>query len=112
VDATLAAYARTLLLDGLPPAVRAADYQVLASVPGVHMKAGVTDPSGRTGTALWLGPAANPGQVAIVDPKTGLLLADEFFATTPHGVYAPGTLLQYVLWQTPGWTSRLPMAGH
>ena len=41
----------------------------------------------------------------------GLLLADEFFATAPHGVYAPGTLQQYVLWQTPGWAGHLPGRG-
>ncbi len=109
---TVFTQARTLLLDGLSPAVRAADYQVLASVPGVHMKPGVTDPSGRPGTALWLGPATDPSEVSIVDPRTGLLLADEFFATTPHGVYAPGTLRAYVLWQTPGWAGHLPGAGN
>jgi hypothetical protein len=68
---------------------------------------GVTDPSGRTGTALWMGPASGPSFVTIVDPATGMLLADEFLATTPHGVYAPGTLLQYNLWQ-PGWRNTLP----
>ena len=88
--------------------VRAAAYQVLASVPGVHMKPGVTDPSGRPGTALWIGPRSGPGQIVIVDPATGMLLADEWLATGPHGVYAPGTLTQYALWQSPGWTDRLP----
>jgi hypothetical protein len=107
-DENLFSQARTLLLDALPPAVRAADYQVLAGVPDVHMKPGVTDPSGRTGTALWLGPRSGPGQIAIVDPTTGMLLADEWLATGPHAVYAPGTLLQYNLWQSPGWTDRLP----
>jgi hypothetical protein len=100
--------ARILLLEPLSPAVRAAAYQVLASVPGVHMKPGVTDPSGRSGTALWIGPRSGPGQIVIVDPATGMLLADEWLATGPHGVYAPGTLTQYNLWQSPGWTDRLP----
>jgi hypothetical protein len=100
--------ARILLLEPLSPAVRAAAYQVLASVPGVRMKPGVTDPSGRSGTALWIGPRSGPGQIVIVDPATGMLLADEWLATGPHGVYAPGTLTQYNLWQSPGWTDRLP----
>lgn len=100
--------ARTLLLDALPPAVRAAAYQVLAGVPGVYMKPAVTGPAGRTGTALWIGPRSSPGQIVIVAPTTGTLLADEWLATGPHGVYAKGTLTQYNLWQSPGWTDRLP----
>lgn len=108
IPATLFDYSCTLLLDALSPAVRAADYQILAGVPGVHMKPGVTDPSGRAGTALWLGSRSRPGSIIIVDPATGLLLADEWLATAAHGVYAPGTLLQYNLWQAPVWTAHLP----
>jgi len=37
-----------------------------------------------------------------------MLLADEWLASQPHGVYAPGTLTQYALWATTGWTSKLP----
>ena len=107
-DYNLFVQARILLLDPLSPSVRAAAYQVLASVPGVRMKPGVTDPSGRSGTALWIGPRSGPGQITIVDPATGILLADEWLATGPHGVYAPGTLTQYNLWQSPGWRDRLP----
>jgi hypothetical protein len=107
-DENLFLQSSVLLLNALSPAVRAADYQVLASVPGVHMKSRVTDPSGRTGTALWLGRSSRPGQILIVDPATGLLLADEWLATTSHGVYAPGTLLAYDLWQTPVWTAHRP----
>jgi hypothetical protein len=95
-----------LLLDPLPPAVRAAAYQVLATVPGVHMKTGVTDPDGRVGTALWID--SDPGDVIVVDPVSGLLLADEWLAAQPHGVYAAGTLTQYTVWEFPGWSNKLP----
>jgi hypothetical protein len=105
-DEDLFLQAQSLLLDPLSPAVRAAAYQVLSSVPGVHMKADVTDPSGRSGTALWFGPSSDPANVVIVDPA-GMLLADEWLATKPQGVYAPGTLTQYTLWQT-GWSNQIP----
>jgi hypothetical protein len=65
------------------------------------------DPSGRPGIAVWLGPYSNPGFIEIIDPATGMVLADEFLATAPHGVYARGTLLQYVLWSS-GWARQLP----
>jgi len=61
-------------------------------------------PGPRCGSA----PGSGPGQIVIVDPATGMLLADEWLVTGPHGVYAPGTLTQYALWQSPGWTDRLP----
>jgi hypothetical protein len=103
---------RVLLLDPLPPAVRAAAYQVLATVPGVHMKTGVTDPDGRRGTALWVGsdysPGPDPDHVIVVDPVSGLLLADEWLAAQPDGVYAVGTLTQYAVWEYPGWSNKLP----
>ena len=109
-NANLWGYAMAMLQEPLSPAVRAAAYQVMASVPGVHMQPGVTDPSGRNGTALWIGTDTRPRFIAIVDPATGMLLADEFIATQPHGVYAPGTLTQYNLWISQGWASQLPAA--
>jgi len=88
--------------------VRAALYQVMANIPGVHAEPGVADPSGRAGTALWFGSLSRWGSIEIVDPQTGEFLAAETLATAPHGVYAPGTLLQYDLLQPPGWTNRVP----
>jgi hypothetical protein len=97
--------ARTLLLEPLSPAVRAADFQVLASVKGVRMQQDMKDPDGRAGTALWLG--SSPSELIIVDPATGSLLADEWL-TPRHGrVYVPGTVEQYVLW-TSTRTNHLP----
>lgn len=96
---------REVLISPATPALRAAAYQVLAGLPGIQMKPGVRDPAGRPGTALWLG---SPDQIMIVDPATGMLLADEWIATGPHGVYAPGTVTQYALWQKVGWSNRIP----
>ena len=90
----------------MPQAVRAAVYQVLASVPGVRIKAGVTDLDGRSATALGL--ASHPGNVIIVDPATGMMLGFEFLATQADGVYAPGTQTQYTLSEGTGWTNQLP----
>jgi len=104
LNADLYMQARTLLLDPVSPAVRATDFQVLASIPGVRMQQGVKDPLGRTGTALWLD---SDQSMIIVDPATGLLLADEFLVPQPGWVYAPGTVQQYVAW-TSTWTNSLP----
>lgn len=106
-DENLWSRALGLLQDPLSPAVRAAAYQVMAGVPGVHMRPGATDPSGRTGTAMWLGASPAAGY-SIIDPRTGVLLATLSLATGPHGVYAPGTLLEYSLWGAPHWASRPP----
>lgn len=105
VNQDLFMQARILLLDPISPAVRAADLQVLASIKGVRMQPGVKDPLGRTGTAIW---ADNPFQLMIiVDPSTGMLLADEFLVPQPGLVYAPGTVQQYVTW-TSMWANSLP----
>jgi hypothetical protein len=69
------------------------------------MQPGVKDPDGRTGTALWLG--SNPSELIIVDPATGILLADEWLTPQRGSVYVPGTVEQYVLW-TSMWTNQLP----
>jgi hypothetical protein len=107
-DEYLFMQAGVLLLDPLPPTVRAATYQVLATILGVHMKTGVTDPADRPGIALWMG--SDPSYVIVVDPVNGLRLADEWLATKPDGVYAAGTMTQYQTWQYPGWSNELPTA--
>jgi hypothetical protein len=104
-EATLFGQLRMVLLDPATPALRAAVYQVMAGIPGIQMKPGVKDPSGRPGTAVWLG--RHPDMAEIIDPATGMLLADEFIASQPHWVYAPGTVTQYVVWHL-GWANRIP----
>jgi len=61
----------TNMLSGTPapPALREALYKVAATIPGVTVKGTYTDPLGRTGTALQLGP-----MTAVIDPTTGQYL--------------------------------------
>ena len=69
--------------DPVRPAVRAAAYRVLASVPGVQVKPGIRDITGQVGTAVWL---SHPGDRAVdyelIDPANGYLLGDENIAVT------------------------------
>lgn len=88
------------------PAVRAAAYQVLAGVPGVMMRPGVTDPEGQTGTAVW-GDQGSPGQIIIVDPATGTVLAYEDIARYPVAGAPPGTVLSYTAFISSRWTNHL-----
>jgi hypothetical protein len=91
-------------------AVRAAAYQVLASVPGIRMRPDVTDPEGQTGTALWGDAGGGPGQLTIVDPATGLVLAYEDIATQPIAGAQPDTVLYYTAFTSAGWTHQ-PLSG-
>jgi hypothetical protein len=89
------------------PAVRAAAYRLLASLPGIRMKPNVQDPAGQSGTALWLrqpGPALG---LTIVDPATGTLLCTEDVAQqpVPAAHVAVGTMLDYTLFVSSGWTN-------
>jgi hypothetical protein len=99
--------------DSVRPAVRAAAFRVLASVPGVRMRPGVTDPEGQTGTAVWqdswIGAYIRyETTFDIVDPQTGNMLGDETVAQTPVVGAAPGTVLYYDASTSARWTNRLP----
>lgn len=99
--------------DSVRPAVRAAAFRVLASVPGVRMRPGVTDPEGQTGTAVWqdswIGAYIRyETTFDIVDPQTGNMLGDETVAQTPVVGAAPGTVLYYDAFTSARWTNRLP----
>ena len=98
-----------LLQDPVSPAVRAADFQLIASIPGVQMQQDVKDPLGRTGIALWLGNDLIEGMITrtIIDPATGLVLAYDFLTPQPGWVYAPGTVQEYTAF-TSTWTNTLP----
>jgi hypothetical protein len=52
-----------------PPAVRSALFKVAASIPGIKVIGDYTDPLGRTGTALQIGPYG-----LVVDPTSGVVL--------------------------------------
>jgi hypothetical protein len=97
------------------PAVRAAAYEVLADIPGMHIKPDVTDPAGQTGTELWLGnpptgasrKAIFAWHVSIVDPATGYLLASGVINTRPVDGIAADNLFDYSTFSYR-WTNRLP----
>jgi hypothetical protein len=65
--------ATSVLNVAAPPAVRAAVFRMLATVPRVHYLGKVTDPLGRTGDTIAL--VQKPDDlVAMFDPKTGQVL--------------------------------------
>jgi hypothetical protein len=95
--------------DPVRPAVRAAAYRVLASVPGVQVKPGIRDITGQVGTAVWL---SRPGDRAVdyelIDPANGYLLGDENITVTPLLGLPPGSVLTYNERVSSGWTNTLP----
>jgi hypothetical protein len=95
--------------DPVRPAVRAAAYRVLASVPGVQVKPGIRDITGQVGTAVWL---SHPGDRAVdyelIDPANGYLLGDENITVTPLLGLPPGSVLTYNDRVSSGWANTLP----
>lgn len=93
-----------------PPAVRAAAYRVLASLPGIRMKPNVQDPAGQSGTALWLPQAGPTLALTIVDPATSTPLCVEDIAQQriPAIHVALGTMIDYTLFTGSGWTDKPP----
>lgn len=87
-----------LKLDPVTPAVRAAVFRVLATIPGVSLTGPVTDPLGRTGYGITLNEGSRgepPGTVdetLVIDPGTGAVLADESVAANlPAGFKVPAS---------------------
>jgi hypothetical protein len=91
-----------------PPAVRAAAYRVLADLPGIQMKPNVQDPAGQSGTAVWLAQTGPTLGLAILDPATGAALCTEQVAQHPVAHVAVGTVINYTLFVSSGWTSTPP----
>jgi hypothetical protein len=86
--------ATTVLNVAAPPAVRAALFRMLATLPGVRYLGKVTDPLGRTGDTIAL--VKKPDDiVAMFDPKTSQVL-DALL--TPHGIHIPRRM---PTWDTP-----------
>jgi hypothetical protein len=90
------------------PAVRAAAYQVLAGLPGLQMKPDVRDPAGQSGTAVWTSQAGPALSLTIIDPATGIPLATEDVAQQPVAHVPAGTVLDYTLFVSIGWTNTPP----
>ena len=64
-----------ILIYGKPsPAQRGALFKVLADLPGIRIKKGVADPSGRIGTAMLL-PQEGDTKEVIFDPETSFIMA-------------------------------------
>ena len=98
-------YAATFLNAGSPPALRAALYQVIESLPGVQNLGPATDRLGRPGQAIGLVTAGARAEL-IFDPATTSVLEEETVAVAPaqagnnqlprrhrhavHAVCAPG----------------------
>ncbi|HEX4091435.1 MAG TPA: hypothetical protein VHZ33_22205 [Trebonia sp.] len=114
------------------PAVRAALYEMLASMPGIQSLGEVTDPAGRQGEAVaYTAKYADCGQattraangyatggpvfsscttqeILIIDPATGLPLAEELrYAGLPPGQQwtAPDQLFSYEIFGPSHWTN-------
>ncbi|MEU4233607.1 CU044_5270 family protein [Nonomuraea sp. NPDC026600] len=94
------------------PDVRAGAYRLLAVLPGMRADGEVVDPLGRRGQALSYEVEASPGQMTeirfVVDPRTGLPLAEE---TTAPGTLADGRTVQLrhsTSYEAIGWTDDKP----
>lgn len=105
--------ALTVMRDPVRPAVRAAALKILASVPGLRMRPGVTDPEGQTGTAVWQD--SWPGQyipyessLVLIDPHTATFIGLETVAIAPVEGAPPGTVLDYSVNIGQSWTNHLP----
>ncbi len=85
------------------PKLRGAALRVLAALPGIQMRTGVSDPIGRKGTEFSLATAApgpQPGKASIiVDPATDALLSSSYDAKLKASA---SVLLE------SGWTDLLP----
>jgi hypothetical protein len=93
---------------GVTPAVRAAAFRVLASLPGIQVKPNVQDPAGQSGTAVLLGQTRSTLTLLIVDPATSASLCIEDVAKQPVAHAPAGTVLDYTLFVSMGWTNTPP----
>ena len=98
-------YAATFLNAGSPPALRAALYQVIKSLPGVQDLGPVADRLGRRGQGIGLVTTGTRDQL-IFDPVTTAVLEQETVAVGPpqagNNMDRAGTVLQYTLYQREG----------
>lgn len=98
-----------VLRDPVRPAVQAAAYRVLATVPGVQVKPGVRDVTGQVGTAVWL---SHPGDQTVdyqfIDPANAYLLGDDLIAVATVAGLPAGSVLTYNEYVSSGWTNTAP----
>jgi len=90
VDQLVWAEALALLQDPVSAQVRSATFEVMAALPGIRLLGPMTDPLGRRGYGLAAGAEEqhyghfNPTRVAIIDPRSGSLLATEDITPMPR----------------------------
>ena len=100
--------------DPVTPAVRAATFHVMAGLPGVRLLGKMRDPMGRPGYGVGSGASA-PGDIAVIDPATGSLLAVEgkgsaVFNTEGYfGPSYPGQAGRYEVVVSDAWTNMAPV---
>lgn len=100
----------TQIIRGTPasPALRAASFRVLASLPGVRAEGTLRDHAGRSGTAVsirW----ADLRRVLIFDPASAQLLEERFITLPPSASWTPsypklaaGTTIGFITQQATG----------
>lgn len=98
-----------VLRDLVRPAVQAAAYRVLATVPGVQVKPGVRDVTGQVGTAVWLSHLGDQTvDYEFIDPASANLLGDDLIAVTTVDGLPAGSVLTYNEYVSSGWTNTAP----
>ncbi|MEV4091501.1 CU044_5270 family protein [Streptosporangium saharense] len=102
------------IISGLPasPEVWASAYRILASLPGIRAEGETTDPLGRRGQALSYQEEIEPGLFTrvqlVVDPRTGLLLAEVRTNTVELATGRRAELRLSTSFQAIGWTDDRP----
>ncbi|GGO71903.1 CU044_5270 family protein [Nonomuraea cavernae] len=102
------------IISGLPasPEVRASAYRILASLPGIRAEGEMPDPLGRRGQTLSYQEEIEPGLFTrvqlVVDPGTGLLLAEVRTNTTKLANGRQAELRLSTSFQAIGWTNQRP----
>lgn len=98
-----------------PPEVRAAAFQLLATVPGVRSIGTVQDATGRTGIGLAARDTAPDGttfdEVIVLDQTTFRILGEQHVVVKPDGSsrgMRPGTILDNEVVLQVGWTNENP----
>ncbi|MEU6997670.1 CU044_5270 family protein [Nonomuraea sp. NPDC046570] len=94
------------------PEARASAYRILASLPGIRAEGETTDPLGRPGQTLSYQEEAEPGLFTqirlVVDPSTGLPLAQVRTNTTKLANGRQAELRSSTSFQAIGWTDERP----
>jgi hypothetical protein len=94
--------AGALLTGPATPRTRVAVYELLAGQPGLTVAASVTDPLGRTGTAIGDG----TGDYLIINPGTAAVLAQTTYPVRA-GHAVPAAAAGTEAYEAMGWSNRL-----